>query len=327
MIASRLSPPALRRERRLARPARRLACRVDRRGSRTRASWRRPGPSLRRRNEYSFRAAVATDFFALSYNWLKLQGRHRTRDARWYGGAGGPGDARGREHERRASSRRGHPASMSGGPRRVMSTAHRCVRAAHSRSWRAHHRSMRLHAATSRDHRSVDRERGLWHAARSSRIRVGARVAPCPETCLVQPASCCVFRHATAATPDWSPDGGTSGTCEEAKSHSDLAWIQANIFTTSCALGACHRGTALSAGRLSLESGTAHDSSSTRYRPAPPAGCASCPATPRTAISSSRSAPSRGPLPSDGIMPLGSSVLCSEKRDAIKRWIAAGAPQ
>jgi len=33
-----------------------------------------------------------------------------------------------------------------------------------------------------------------------------------------------------------------------------------------------------------------------------------------------------GPRPSDGLMPLGSPPLCSEKIDAIRRWIAAGAP-
>ena len=66
------------------------------------------------------------------------------------------------------------------------------------------------------------------------------------------------FSACTAATPDTGPDGGTGGSCAEAANHSDLAWIQANVFTTSCALGACHLGTALSAGRLNLQAGQSH---------------------------------------------------------------------
>src|SRR5207248_1971696 len=65
------------------------------------------------------------------------------------------------------------------------------------------------------------------------------------------------FSACTASTPEMGPDGGTGDSCAEATSHSDLAWIQANVFTTSCALGSCHRGSAISAGRLSLESGLA----------------------------------------------------------------------
>src|SRR5262245_22927834 len=42
--------------------------------------------------------------------------------------------------------------------------------------------------------------------------------------------------------------------CEEAKSHQDLAWIQDNVFTKSCALSsACHKGNAIEAAGLSLE--------------------------------------------------------------------------
>ena len=34
-----------------------------------------------------------------------------------------------------------------------------------------------------------------------------------------------------------------------------------------------------------------------------------------------------GPEPVGGIMPLSSPELCTEKREAIQRWIAAGAPE
>jgi hypothetical protein len=33
----------------------------------------------------------------------------------------------------------------------------------------------------------------------------------------------------------------------------------------------------------------------------------------------------QGPMPSDGLMPLGNPILCQGKRDAIKRWVEGGA--
>ena len=205
-------------------------------------------------------------------------------------------------------------------------TSYRCIRAPHGV------RGVRIIGESSprgdesRDRGCVDRERGLWPAARSPRIDSARELLLAwnmsRAVCLVLCFSAC-----TAATSDTGPDGGTGGTCEEARSHSDLAWIQANIFTASCALGACHRGTALSAGRLSLEAGTSH---------AQLVNTASTSATSWMRVVPSDTAHSyllvaigaqSGPLPSDGVMPLGSSVLCSEKRDAIKRWIEAGAPQ
>jgi len=123
------------------------------------------------------------------------------------------------------------------------------------------------------------------------------------------------------------PDAPPAATvCDEARLHSDLAWIQANVFTTSCALGSCHHGSAVSAGGLSLESGlargqlvnTASTSAASWMRVVPSD-------TTKSYLLVAIGAQS-GPLPKDGVMPLGGSVLCAEKRDAIKRWIQAGAP-
>jgi hypothetical protein len=116
-----------------------------------------------------------------------------------------------------------------------------------------------------------------------------------------------------------------SSKCTEATSHSDLAWIQDNIFTASCAFSGCHKGSAASAGFLNLESGMSH------------AQLVGQPATTETgfmrvvANSSSTSylmvaiGGANGPIPRDGIMPLGNPKLCQEKIDAIGRWIDAGA--
>lgn len=113
--------------------------------------------------------------------------------------------------------------------------------------------------------------------------------------------------------------------CEEAATHSDLAWIQANVFTPSCASGSCHRGAAANAGRLSLEAGlaraqlvnTASTTQTSWMRVVPSDAAHSYLLVAIGAIS--------GPLPQAGVMPLGSAALCQEKRDAVQRWIAAGA--
>src|SRR5690349_23110414 len=53
---------------------------------------------------------------------------------------------------------------------------------------------------------------------------------------------------------------GEDQLCTEAVDHSDLAWIQDNIFTPSCSkFSACHQGRASDAAHLSLEMGKSHD--------------------------------------------------------------------
>lgn len=116
--------------------------------------------------------------------------------------------------------------------------------------------------------------------------------------------------------------------CVEATQHSDLAWIQANIFTPSCSrFTACHQGRALMAGELSLETEDAH---------AELVGIASTAFTERTRVIAGDPANSYllmilghfgldVDLPEAGTMPYNSPLLCVEMRDAIERWIAAGA--
>ena len=122
------------------------------------------------------------------------------------------------------------------------------------------------------------------------------------------------------------PDGGTGGPCQEATSHSDFAWIQANVFTPSCAVGGCHHASAAGAGHLSLDTGLAHtelvntaSTSATSWMRVVPSDTA------KSYLLVAIGAQS-GPRPSDGLMPLGSPPLCAAEVDAIRRWIEAGAP-
>jgi hypothetical protein len=129
--------------------------------------------------------------------------------------------------------------------------------------------------------------------------------------------------------PGISPDAmpaDADPTCLEAEQHSDLAWIQDNILTPSCArFTACHQGRARMAAALNLEPGMSHDAmvgvDSTlfpefkRVSPGDPAG----------SYLMIILGQFDGPLPETGTMPWNSGLLCEPMRGAIERWIAAGA--
>lgn len=132
------------------------------------------------------------------------------------------------------------------------------------------------------------------------------------------------FSACTAADPDGSTDG-PGPSCEEAANHSDLAWIQSNVFDRSCSTPSCHRGVATNAGFLDLGAGHARDqlvgitsTSSTSWKRVVPGDVSRS----YLLVAIGQIA---GPRPVDGIMPLGGPMLCVEKRDAIQRWIEAGA--
>ncbi|MCE9578535.1 MAG: hypothetical protein K8W52_35745 [Deltaproteobacteria bacterium] len=131
-----------------------------------------------------------------------------------------------------------------------------------------------------------------------------------------------------------------SPSCVEATQHSDLEWIEANVFKKSCVFSACHKGRALDAGRLTLEAGKSHaalvDVTSDRYDtwklvvPGDPVkSYLMVVIDPKVDDKGNPVDPDGfdGPITADvGPMPQNSTLLCKEKRDAIQRWIEAGAP-
>ena len=120
------------------------------------------------------------------------------------------------------------------------------------------------------------------------------------------------------------PDAGSdvSAACQEATSHSDLAWIQSEIFVPQCA--ACH-GASDHQGGLDLTGSDMRDQL---------VGVTSTTAPSWQRVVAGQPAQSyllvaignvTGPQPPGGIMPQGGSQLCSQKQDAIARWISDGA--
>ncbi len=122
------------------------------------------------------------------------------------------------------------------------------------------------------------------------------------------------------------PGDASSPTCAEATQHSDLTWIQDRIFSPSCAgFADCHRGATPPAG-LSLEPGRARANLVGVASVLFPSYRRVVPGDPQHSYLLVILGHVAGPLdPSIGTMPYGSPLLCVEKRQAIERWIAAGA--
>jgi hypothetical protein len=145
-------------------------------------------------------------------------------------------------------------------------------------------------------------------------------------TTLVSVAITCTA--ACGSSGDGGADAaGPSVACLEANSHSDLSWIQDNVFTPSCSkFGACHKDAALSAAGLNLEAGKSRASL---------VGVKSKLFPQFDLVAAGNASNSylmiiAGHYPGYlkagvGTMPLNSPVLCVEKRQAIDRWISAGA--
>jgi len=122
-------------------------------------------------------------------------------------------------------------------------------------------------------------------------------------------------------TPDAASDA-----CAEATTHSDLAWIQTNIFTHSCAFSGCHTGAAANAGFLSLESGVSHGSLVGQMAKTETGWMRVVASNPSQSYLLVAIGAENGPTPVGGLMPLSQPKLCSEKLDAVTRWVQAGAP-
>jgi hypothetical protein len=135
---------------------------------------------------------------------------------------------------------------------------------------------------------------------------------------------------------DGGDDGGDEGSvtpeCMEATEHSDLPWIQEEIFTPNCAnFVACHSGDANQALGLNLEAGNAEGNLVGQEAQAETAGGLNLvePGDPENSyllVMLGQFGEDDPRIPPDAAgdpdtMPQNSPLLCQEKRDAIERWI------
>lgn len=141
-----------------------------------------------------------------------------------------------------------------------------------------------------------------------------------------------------AASNDGGPtvDAPLSATCIEAETHSDLTWIQANVFSKQCTFSGCHNGSTGFAGKMDLRAGhsftslvgvTAHLCQMTNIVTAGHPEQSYLMVMLGQQKPADQSPPSCAIDPTVGEMPQGNPtvLLCSQKRDAIERWITAGA--
>jgi len=134
--------------------------------------------------------------------------------------------------------------------------------------------------------------------------------------------------HVSCAAPaEEAPPEETSPACLEASNHSDLDWIEQNVFAPSCAaFASCHQGNAPSAGGLDLEPGMAAHSLVDVASELAPGMALVAPGSPEESyllvILGHYGADDPRIDPSVGTMPASNDLLCTEKRNAIERWIA-----
>jgi hypothetical protein len=136
---------------------------------------------------------------------------------------------------------------------------------------------------------------------------------------------------------DSSVDAAPSPSCLEATTHSDLAFIETKIFAASCIFSGCHNGANTDAGRLDLRAGMSFAALVNVDSVIAPTYKYVVPSQPNQSHllmmiqhipPAMMSPPTTAPDPQIGFMPqnAGGRALCVEKRDAIERWIMAGAP-
>ena len=138
---------------------------------------------------------------------------------------------------------------------------------------------------------------------------------------------------------DFAPDadmGNISPSCMEATTRSDLAFIEEKVFATSCIFSGCHNGGNDDAGMMDLRAGASHAvlvGKPSKLFPSANLVVAGAPNQSYLMMmvkhfTPEQMSPPVDPPPLDiGFMPqnAGGASICVQKREAIERWITAGA--
>lgn len=137
-----------------------------------------------------------------------------------------------------------------------------------------------------------------------------------------------------AADPRGCQVSTTIPSCTDAVGHSDLAWIETNVFKGSCDSSGCHNGAAGNDSIVDLSPGASYahlvdftsNIDSSRKLVVANNLAASYLLLMLGDVAPANASPPASGLPPAGRMPQGSPQLCCQKLDAIERWITAGAP-
>lgn len=123
--------------------------------------------------------------------------------------------------------------------------------------------------------------------------------------------------HSTSEQP--------SADCIEATQHSEFGWIVGEVFEVSCTSSTCHRSQS-KLENLNLTDAMAYQSLTQKSEGQPTLRYVE-PGDPSQSYLMVKLGDYDQSLLSGRHMPTGGALLCTEKRDAIARWIAQGAPQ
>jgi hypothetical protein len=123
-----------------------------------------------------------------------------------------------------------------------------------------------------------------------------------------------------------SVDASISSACLEAEEHSDFAWLRDKVFMPSCAaFSSCHQGSRPPA-NLNLTPSKAYAQLVGVPAISVDGWTRVVPGHPEMSYLLVKLGAIDGPLGDRGsTMPPNSALLCQQKRDAVSRWIAAGA--
>ena len=129
--------------------------------------------------------------------------------------------------------------------------------------------------------------------------------------------------------------------CNEAESHSDFTWLQANLFTSNCSGDSCHNAPKAGkppGGKIVLAENAYKallgDSGTGATSDVAPDRLLVSPFNPKDSylyfllrgVRADDGAPPFNEPPEDvGYMPMDNNTLCCQKLDAVRRWIEAGA--
>lgn len=131
-------------------------------------------------------------------------------------------------------------------------------------------------------------------------------------------------------------DAPPSAACLEAETYQDIQNIEDKIFRGSCIFSGCHNGQATAAGRIDLRTGAARDALVDVDSEVNVGFKLVVPGQAKQSYlllilghfqPGEADPPTDAPPSSIGTMPQGTggALLCREKREAIERWIVAGA--
>jgi hypothetical protein len=127
-----------------------------------------------------------------------------------------------------------------------------------------------------------------------------------------------------------------SASCMAAQTANDLAFLEARVFGTACTFSGCHNGANDDAGRMDLRAGMSYASLVGKPSDIDDRFMLVDPGNPNKSFllymvqhfeKEEMDPPAMDPPVDVGFMPqnTGGRPICSQKREAIERWIAAGA--